>query len=53
MLTGVAEVGLFCQMARAAYFGNLLCSFCLVSNSGIPIDYCGSSVGWKLNREMG
>jgi ribose 5-phosphate isomerase len=22
MLTGVVEVGLFCKMARAAYFGN-------------------------------
>lgn len=22
MLTGVVEVGLFCQMAQAAYFGN-------------------------------
>lgn len=22
MLTGVVEVGLFCHMARAAYFGN-------------------------------
>jgi ribose 5-phosphate isomerase len=22
MLTGVVEVGLFCNMARAAYFGN-------------------------------
>ena len=26
MLTGVVEVGLFCQMAQAAYFGNAVCA---------------------------
>lgn len=25
MLTGVVEVGLFCHMAKAAYFGNQVC----------------------------
>ncbi len=25
MLTGVVEVGLFCGMAKAAYFGNEVC----------------------------
>ena len=25
MLTGVVEVGLFCHMAKAAYFGNEVC----------------------------
>jgi len=25
MLTGVVEVGLFCHMAEAAYFGNEVC----------------------------
>ena len=27
MLTGVVEVGLFCGMAKAAYFGNEVCFF--------------------------
>jgi ribose 5-phosphate isomerase A len=27
MLTGVVEVGLFCKMARAAYFGNSVSKF--------------------------
>jgi hypothetical protein len=26
MLTGVVEVGLFCHMTKAAYFGNEVCS---------------------------
>ena len=25
MLTGVVEVGLFCHMVKAAYFGNEVC----------------------------
>jgi hypothetical protein len=35
MLTGVIEVGLFCHMAQAAYFGNEVCSFPLGSWSAV------------------
>jgi len=31
MLTGVVEVGLFCKMARAAYFGNSVSEIALGS----------------------
>lgn len=33
MLTGVVEVGLFCHMARAAYFGNeVSCQYVFVAS---------------------
>ena len=54
MLTGVVEVGLFCHMAQAAYFGNVVrFSPFLLPAWNIPPDYQHLSVGRELNREMG
>lgn len=45
MLTGVVEVGLFCGMAKAAYFGNdvrillLMTSGALISSSCLNISH--------------
>jgi len=35
MLTGVVEVGLFCHMAKAAYFGNEDGSVTVRQNDGV------------------
>jgi len=53
MLTGVVEVGLFCNMAQAAYFGNAVRFPHLASDLSIPSDRRRCSLGRKFNREMG
>lgn len=57
MLTGVVEVGLFCDMAKAAYFGNevgrnavrILCISEILINTAIPrMEVCPS--GRRMER---
>lgn len=43
MLTGVVEVGLFCKMAQAAYFGNAVSP---------PMFLCRPNVKWKQDGSV-
>jgi hypothetical protein len=48
MLTGVVEVGLFCHMAKAAYFGNQVgCLGYLLPKSKLII-----IIGWFCDDQM-
>jgi hypothetical protein len=43
MLTGVVEVGLFCNMAKAAYFGNEVCALASFKY-GVILTVCSRTV---------
>lgn len=54
MLTGVVEVGLFCGMARAAYFGNQVGFAVQFLYSDAECCYVALSlVGWKRHYSLG
>jgi hypothetical protein len=47
MLSGVVEVGLFCHMAKAAYFGNEVSLLKLRVRSKLMI-----TIGWFCDNQM-
>lgn len=47
MLSGVVEVGLFCHMAKAAYFGNEVSLLLTQLRSKLKI-----TIGWFCDNQM-